>query len=78
MTNADLLKDCIDAEYLGSDGFRVILSELNYKDFVEIDTNLTARNLGQYPSSGLSGEEDTTHLWVECSDVRKYLSRVRK
>lgn len=78
MTDIELLRRCIDAEYIGSDGFRVIANELIYKDHVELDGKFTARNIGQYPSSGITGEEDTTHLWIECSHVRKYLSRVRK
>lgn len=77
MTNSELLKCCTDAEYLGSDGFRVIVYDLFYGSYINLADNLPAINLGQYPSE-LNGEDDTTHLWVECSKVRRYLSRVRK
>lgn len=77
MTNLELLKSCIESESLGSDGFRVIVPTLLYKEFVKLDTGLSAKNLGRYPSV-MGGEDDQTHLWVENSNVRKYLSRVRK
>ena len=77
MTDLELLRSCIDSEYVGSDGFRVVVNELIYEDYVIFDNKFQARNLGQYPTE-IGGEDNLTHLWIECNEVRRYLSKLRK
>lgn len=77
MTDVELLRRCIAAEYVLADGFLVIVNRLFNQQFFNLFDNLPVRSLGQYPST-IEGEDDTTHLWIECSHVRRYLSRIRK
>ena len=77
MTDIELLRRCIAAEYTCADGFIVIVNQLFNETFFDLFENLPVRNLGQYPSK-INGDDDTTHLWIECSHVRKYLARVKK
>ena len=77
MTDTELLRRCIAAEYTCVDGFLVIVNQLFNETFFDLFDNLPVRSLGQYPSK-IDGDDDTTHLWIECSHVRKYIARVRK
>lgn len=76
MTNSELERECSLAEAEGCEEFLVILPQIRYGKRVRIAPGLVARSLGHYPREGGPGAPDTTHLRLNCADVRRYLQTV--
>lgn len=76
MTKLELLTECLESEDsgLGNPGFRVVLPGLFKTKRVRIDRGLYGENLGHYPNV-FESELTTTHIFLKCSDVRRYLKR---